>query len=134
MGTTVVGFLENAEKAASTEPMSVDNCRDLDKAVVHFLQARIQFHRLLGHVEATMLGKAEEMEALETYVRTQPKLGGSRRKRRRLLEDDEQVAILQKELEREVAVAALADAPSTTTTTNPVGGSGDAESPLVLDD
>lgn len=145
MGTAVVGILERAEKAGGTEPMNVDRCRDLDRAVVHFLQTRIQFHRLLGHVEATMLGKAEEMESLETYVRTQPKLGSSindRRKKKRKRPEgdyDDEVVILQKELVREtVASVAVANASAastkTTTAATDVGGSGSADAPLVLDD
>jgi hypothetical protein len=148
MGTAIVGILERAEKAVATEPMNIERCRDLDRAVVQFLHTRIQFHRLLGHVEAAMLGKAEEMESLETYVRTQPKLGSSindrrkKKRRRRLLgtddDDDDEVAILQKGTERETtSEVAVADchgtSANTTTASADEARSGSADDPLVLD-
>ena len=37
----------------------------------------------MSHVEAKLQGKAQEMESLECYVRTQPRLG-----KRKRMEDD----------------------------------------------
>ena len=53
----------------------IDQCKELDKSLVHFLKYRIDWHRLISQVEAKLQGKEQEREALETYVRTQPKLG-----------------------------------------------------------
>lgn len=69
--------MHKAEKAGenSTQP----NCRELEESVVTFLKKRIEFHRVLGNVEAKLQGKAQEREALEGYVRTQPRLGKRKR-------------------------------------------------------
>lgn len=126
MGTAVAGVLQKAEKAGS-EP-TVDRYRDLDKGVVLFLQARMEFHRLLSHVEAKLRGKAEELESSETYVRTQPRLGGSR-KRRKL--DDE--ARLRRELEQET-LADEAAAAGAGAGVAPHGDGGDVAAPVVIDE
>ena len=90
IGTTVANCLSKAEKA--TAPIS-DNAsrtstsaketskRELDESVVLFLRTRREFHRLLSHTEAKLQGKAEEMESLDCYVRTQPRIGTRKRKR-----------------------------------------------------
>lgn len=70
-----------AEKAGADRTDA--NCRELNESVVTFLRTRMEWHRHLGHVEAKLQGKAQEMEALESYVRTQPRLG----KRKRSQED-----------------------------------------------
>ena len=85
IGTTVVNCISKAEKAA--DPSLVNSHvreskkRELDESIVFFLRTRREFHRLLSHAEAKLQGKAEEMESLETYVRTQPRVGTRKRKR-----------------------------------------------------
>ena len=69
--------MSKADKAAA----GGHSKRDLDESVVLFLRTRREFHRLLSHTEAKLQGKAEEMESLETYVRTQPRIGTRKRKR-----------------------------------------------------
>lgn len=71
-----------AAAAASGPPAAEAKQRELDEAVVLFLRTRREFHRLLSHTEAKLQGQAEEMESLETYVRTQPRIGSSRKRKR----------------------------------------------------
>lgn len=79
IGTTVANCMSKADKASA--PNSGNAKRDLDESVVLFLRTRREFNRLLSHAEAKLQGKAEEMESLETYVRTQPRIGRRKRKR-----------------------------------------------------
>jgi hypothetical protein len=91
LGTTVASCLSKAEKAAIAKNATTNTAatttsndekektkRELDDCVALFLRTRREFHRLLSHVEAKLQGKAEEMESLETYVRTQPRIGSAR--------------------------------------------------------
>lgn len=86
---TAVASIERAQAASTAAEKKnhqdfQSNVKELDKSVVHFLKYRIEYHRLLSQIEAKLLGKAQEREALETYVRTQPRLG--KRKRNRIVE------------------------------------------------
>ena len=83
--------LNKAEKAADSSTQ--ENCRELEEALVTFLRSRIEFHRVLGNVEAKLQGKAEEREALEGYVRTQPRLGKRKRQYEQQSSADLQSAI-----------------------------------------
>jgi hypothetical protein len=96
LGTTVASCLSKAEKAATAKNAATNTStaattttvisndekektkRELDDCAALFLRTRREFHRLLSHVEAKLQGKAEEMESLETYVRTQPRIGSAR--------------------------------------------------------
>ena len=98
LGTTVASCLSKAEKAATAKNAATNTStaatptpttvvsndekektkRELEDCVALFLRTRREFHRLLSHVEAKLQGKAEEMESLETYVRTQPRIGSAR--------------------------------------------------------
>ena len=94
--STVAACLSKAEKAAApaiavadeastnttTADMKQKTKRELEECIVLFLRTRREFHRLLSHVEAKLQGKAEEMESLETYVRTQPRIGHNTKRRR----------------------------------------------------
>ena len=66
----------------TTADMKKKTKRELEECIVLFLRTRREFHRLLSHVEAKLQGKAEEMESLETYVRTQPRIGHNTKRRR----------------------------------------------------
>lgn len=55
--------------------------RDVDKLIVEFLRARIEWSRLISTLEAKLEGKVEEMENIQQYVRCQPVLGMRKRKR-----------------------------------------------------
>jgi hypothetical protein len=79
MGTSMVQTMAKADALDDDN----NNNNELDKSVILFLRARIEFHRLLGHVEAKLQGKAEEMESLDTYIKTQPKWGKHNHKRKR---------------------------------------------------
>jgi hypothetical protein len=88
IGTNVAYCMSKAEKAtaagSAVNTSGNENgakIRELDESVVLFLRHRREFHRLLSHTEAKLQGKAEEMESLETYVRTQPRIGTRKRKR-----------------------------------------------------
>jgi lipopolysaccharide export LptBFGC system permease protein LptF len=81
---TAVAAFERAQAASTAAEKKnhhdfQNNVKELDKSVVHFLKYRIEYHRLLSQIEAKLLGKAQEREALETYVRTQPRLGKRKR-------------------------------------------------------
>ncbi|KAG7349465.1 hypothetical protein IV203_012062 [Nitzschia inconspicua] len=100
MGTAAIQMLSKSEKAvasqleaqqeqqrhqqspdlASLQAATKDNYKQLDECVVTFLKARIEFLRLLNHIEAKIQGKAEEMESLETYIQMEPRIGGMKRK------------------------------------------------------
>ena len=85
IGTTVANCISKAEKAVDPALVNAHGRelkkRELDDSIVFFLRTRREFHRLLSHAEAKLQGKAEEMESLETYVRTQPRIGTRKRKR-----------------------------------------------------
>jgi len=73
---------EMAAKASQSSSTSANDMkRELNDAVILFMRTRREFHRLLSRTEAKLQGKAEEMESLETYVRTQPRIGTRKRKR-----------------------------------------------------
>jgi len=76
--SSIVSSFGKAEKTA--KQTSKENYKELDEAVVVFLRTRMEWHRLISHVEAKLQGKAEELEALECYVRTQPKVGRKRKR------------------------------------------------------
>lgn len=79
LASSTVHFMTKAEKVAG-EP-SQATAKELDDSVIAFLRTRMEWHRLMSHMEAKLQGKAQEMEALECYVRTQPRLGKNKRKR-----------------------------------------------------
>lgn len=88
IGTLIVNCMSKAEAASAASQAQPPNValkdakkRELDETVLLFLRTRREFHRLLSHTEAKLQGKAEEMESLETYVRTQPRVGNRKRKR-----------------------------------------------------
>eukprot|EP00535_Pseudo-nitzschia_heimii_P007467 CAMPEP_0197184394 /NCGR_PEP_ID=MMETSP1423-20130617/9781_1 /TAXON_ID=476441 /ORGANISM="Pseudo-nitzschia heimii, Strain UNC1101" /LENGTH=141 /DNA_ID=CAMNT_0042635191 /DNA_START=21 /DNA_END=446 /DNA_ORIENTATION=+ len=85
IGTTVANCISKAEKASDPTLANARDIelkkRELDESVIFFLRTRREFHRLLSHAEAKLQGKAEEIESLETYVRTQPRIGTRKRKR-----------------------------------------------------
>ena len=74
--------MSKAEKAVENNPKDNDESarkqsfREVDDAVVTLLKTRIEFFRLLSHMEAVLQGKAQELESLETYVKTEPRVGG----------------------------------------------------------
>ena len=123
--------MTKAEKAA-LEPTQI-NCKELNDCVVTFLRTRVEWHRLLGNVQAKLQGQAQEREALEGFVRTQPRLG----KRKRLgnqnsnnlnandgcgkrQSTDDLAVELQVAMQQEVAATSI----SNTTTNTGVGGVG----------
>jgi hypothetical protein len=81
LASSVVSCFHKAEKSASEKERDTFNktCKELDESVLTFIRARMEWHRLISHVEAKLQGQAEEMEALECYVRTQPRLGKRKR-------------------------------------------------------
>jgi hypothetical protein len=86
---TIAAAFEKAQAAAraaknKNQPDFQSQVKELDKTVIHFLKYRIEYHRTISQIEAKLQGKAQEREALETYVRTQPRLG----KRKRLETED----------------------------------------------
>jgi hypothetical protein len=92
--SSVAGCMSKAEKAGKDSTQA--NCKELNEGVVTFLRTRMELHRIIGHVEAKLQGKAQEMEALEGYVRTQPRLG----KRKRNIQEAIASAELQTEMQK----------------------------------
>ena len=87
--TAAVQMISKAEKTSTValqhqkqpdNPAVKDSFRDLDDSVVTFLRSRIEFHHLLSRVEAKLQGKAQEMESLETYIATEPRVGDQQKK------------------------------------------------------
>eukprot|EP00429_Kryptoperidinium_foliaceum_P005229 CAMPEP_0176008928 /NCGR_PEP_ID=MMETSP0120_2-20121206/3991_1 /TAXON_ID=160619 /ORGANISM="Kryptoperidinium foliaceum, Strain CCMP 1326" /LENGTH=160 /DNA_ID=CAMNT_0017341715 /DNA_START=130 /DNA_END=612 /DNA_ORIENTATION=+ len=91
--SSMANSLHKAEKAGADS--SQENCRELNDSVVTFLRTRMEYHRILGNVEAKLQGREQEREALEGYVRTQPKLGKRKRK-----QEDLAAAELQSEIQK----------------------------------
>lgn len=132
--------MTKAEKAA-VEPTQM-NCKELNDCVVSFLRTRVEWHRLLGNVQAKFQGQAQEREALEGFVRTQPRLGKRKRTPNNPLDptgsgvggvyDGDELAIsveLQTALQQELAATASSTATDTSGgdigNAGPVGGSDD---------
>ena len=102
ISTNMLNCLSKAEKAASET--TKENCKALDESVVNFLRVRMMWHRLMSHVQAKVQGKEQEMQALENYVRTQPRLG----KRKCIAIEDDATPII------DMTAAAAVGATSTT--------------------
>jgi hypothetical protein len=73
-------------QSASSLQAARESFKQVDESVVTFLKTRMEFHRLLSQIEAKLLGKAEEIDSLETYIRTEPKIGNIGNKKRTLEE------------------------------------------------
>lgn len=66
-----------AEKAAKENK---SDAKEVDDAIVTTLRARSEFRKQLTLLEGKLTGQAQEIEALESCMRSQPRLG--KRKRR----------------------------------------------------
>jgi hypothetical protein len=111
MVSSIVTAFQKAEKAAVET--TKENLKEVDEAVVIFIRFRLEYHRLISLVEARLQGKAQEMEALNNYVRTQPRLG-KRKQRDDVVEsilatksqqDDEVVVVPELEFTTETKIA-----------------------------
>jgi hypothetical protein len=95
LASSIVGAFQRAEKAGAET--TKETLKELDESVLVLIRTRMEFHRLLSRVEAKLQGKQQEMEALENYVRAQPRLG--KRKRLEVQETakapDLEVAVVQ---------------------------------------
>lgn len=61
---------------------SKESLKELDESVVQFLKTRIEYGRNILHLEAKLQGKAKEMEAMDCYLRSQPRVGRKRKRHR----------------------------------------------------
>lgn len=128
LASTVVMATQKAEKCASqlkppssqsssqqpNHPIvkpSKESLKDLDESVVHFLKTRIEYGRNISHLEAKLQGKAKEMETMDCYLRSQPRLG---RKRKRHREEADATGTAVADVDGAAAVAAVAVADSKT--------------------
>ena len=75
----VVQISNKTQKVASDG--SRESVRELSEATIQLLRQRHEWSRSIAYLEAKLQGKAAEMEALQHYVRCQPKIGGRKRKR-----------------------------------------------------
>ena len=76
--TGIVDVYQKAELAANKPTQ--ETYKDLNSSVIdNFFKPRMEYHRSIGHVEALLQGKEQEREALECYLRTQPRLGKRKR-------------------------------------------------------
>jgi len=96
--------------------------KELDEAVVTFLRGRIEWTRQIAHIEAKLQGKEQEQEAMDCYLRSQPRLG---RKRRKLLLDTKE------ELTAATAAAATSEIASEGGAPSTNGGS--ESQPVILE-
>lgn len=117
--------MSKAEKAGAESTQA--NCKELNESVVTFLRTRMELHRIIGHVEAKFQGKAQEIEALECYVRTQPRLG----KRKRNEEAIAAAELLQTEMQKVAADASTTVHPLVDTDHTTVKDIADAETTLI---
>ena len=76
---SVVQVSNKAEKVAAQETASRETVKELNEATVRLLGSRLEWSRSISHLEAELEGKAAEMEALQQYVRCQPKIGKRKR-------------------------------------------------------
>lgn len=74
--------LQQQQTTISSNEEKKTAVREVEKVVVEFLRARVEWGRLISTLEAKLQGKAEEMENLQQYVRCQPALGMSRKRKR----------------------------------------------------
>jgi hypothetical protein len=74
------------EEKAVADPNKA-TLKELDECVVGFLRTRVDWGRLVSYLEAKLEGKAKEMEILQNYVRSQPKLGRKRKREEKREED-----------------------------------------------
>jgi hypothetical protein len=89
LASSVVVATHKAENLAiETKQKPPDQCKhslkELDEAVITFLRTRLEYRRQLALVEAKLEGRAQELEALESCVRSQPRA----RKRKRDMDDN----------------------------------------------
>jgi hypothetical protein len=81
LASSLVMSFQKAEKAAQDpQPPAREVLKELDEAVVTFLRTRMDWGRQISHIEATLQGKAQEMEAFDCYMRSQPRLGRKRKR------------------------------------------------------
>jgi Fic family protein len=107
LASSIVGAFQKAEKASAET--TKETLKELDESVLVLIRTRMEYHRLLSHVEAKLQGKQQEMESLENYVRTQPRLG----KRKRL-----EVQETAKAPDLEAAAAAVVQVPPSSLATS----------------
>jgi hypothetical protein len=79
VASSVVVVSQKEEKAVADPNKAT--LKELDECVVGFLRTRVDWGRLVSYLEAKLEGKAKEMEILQQYVRSQPKLAVRKRKR-----------------------------------------------------
>lgn len=82
MCSSIVNAIQKADKAAE----NLNNqsmAKELDDAVVHFLRTRADWGRLISYLEAKLEGTAEEMDTLQQYCQTQPRLCSSESRKRK---------------------------------------------------
>ena len=77
LASSVVVSTRAAEKAAIKKNQDT---KELDDAVMTLLRARSDFRRYVTTIEANLLGQAEENEALEGLLRSQPCMGRKRKR------------------------------------------------------
>lgn len=77
----MTGILDMYQKAETAAKETTEkSLKELNESVKNnFFQPRIEYHRSIGHVEALLQGKEQEREALESYLRSQPRLGKRKR-------------------------------------------------------
>jgi hypothetical protein len=81
MASTVVLATQKTDKAANMKPQpDKQSLKELDDAVVSFLRMRMEWGRQISHVQAKLQGKAQEIETVDCYLRSQPRLGRKRKR------------------------------------------------------
>mmetsp|Transcript_48466 Transcript_48466/g.117271 ORF Transcript_48466/g.117271 Transcript_48466/m.117271 type:complete len:242 (-) Transcript_48466:102-827(-) len=77
--SSATGGSSSGQQQTQPPPLSQNQRKvllgEVDSNIVLFYKTKTEFMRLLSHVEAKLLGKADEMISLESFVRTTPKVG-----------------------------------------------------------
>jgi hypothetical protein len=74
----VTGKAEKVATAVETEREAA--MKELNEATIGFLRHHVDWGRSITYIEAKLEGKAEELESMQHYLRTQPSMGRKRKR------------------------------------------------------
>ena len=93
--TNAVKTEETTAQSSSTGQITAQDLKALDESVLVLLRTRLEYHRLMSHIDAKLRGQQDQREALLNFVRSQPRIGAAKRSRRK--RNQEEAALLQPE-------------------------------------
>ena len=92
-GTNAVKTEETT--STTSTPITAQDLKALDESVLVLLRTRLEYHRLMSHIDAKLRGQQDQREALLNFVRSQPRIGAKASRKR----NQEEAALLQPEEE-----------------------------------